>query len=84
MNRTDADRAGLPAGLELSRNGGKELRPQALIDRLGQAEQQVFFFVGEAQRRHGRLRVGRALMTPRPLRLQEGDDERRPENLLTA
>jgi hypothetical protein len=32
MDRTDPDRAGLSVRLELSRDGGKEFRPQALIE----------------------------------------------------
>jgi hypothetical protein len=42
MHRTDSDRAGLAAGLELGPDGGEKVRTQALIDRLGQAEKQVF------------------------------------------
>jgi hypothetical protein len=59
MDRTDSDRAGLPVGLELSGDGGKELRAQALIDRLRQREEQIFFFVVQGE--HGeQLRVGRS------------------------
>jgi hypothetical protein len=32
MNRTDSDRAGLPVGLELSRDGGKERGPLLVVD----------------------------------------------------
>jgi hypothetical protein len=70
MNRTDSNRAGLPAGLELLRNFLQKLRSLALIDRSGQLEQQVQFFGREAER-HGRLQAGRATMAPRGLQLQE-------------
>ena len=49
MHRTFAHFAGLSLGLELLGDGGKELRPQALTNRLGQRQQQVFL-LGEMQR----------------------------------
>jgi hypothetical protein len=44
-------RTASPAGLELSRDRGQELRSQVMIDRCAQLAQQAHFFVSEAERR---------------------------------
>ena len=57
MDRTNADRASLGAGLEFGRDRRQELRPLALVDRTGQAHQNGHLVVVQLQR-HVRMASG--------------------------
>jgi hypothetical protein len=70
MHRALADLAGLSLHLELGGDLLQKLRPQRLIDRPGQAEQQVHFFGAEAER-HGAF-PGRGPGAPTIARLDAG------------